>query len=461
MNILLAEDDPISAKVITRALESLDHTVQVYADGVAAWQAFQDGDFDLVITDWMMPRMEGPELCKQIRTLGREPYPFLVVLTSRDDRDDKFAALDAGADDFLLKPLDREELVAKISVAERIVDIQSRYREQARRLSDANAQLGRTTALAEQSRNRFSQLFESLPVPCFTFDHQLKIMEANQKCVDTFSRPAHILLGQPIREILGRKLVVKSAISLLQEVLRDEGFEDAEWTDGKRHYLVSAHSLRGVDGSVTGGIASCVDVTAQRRAESERAKSHEELRQANSDLKIAKSELEQLAVTDGLTRIANHRAFQDRLSAAYNEFARGRSYALAMIDVDYFKKFNDEFGHQAGDEALLAVATALRSATRKTDIVARYGGEEFAVIFADADADAARRSGERLRAAVEAIECEYRQLTVSIGVTTFSAAHGSAEDIIRTADEALYAAKRAGRNRVVMSGDPTSSDRAA
>ena len=164
--------------------------------------------------------------------------------------------------------------------------------------------------------------------------------------------------------------------------------------------------------------------------------------------------LHALAVTDGLTQIANHRAFQDRLR---EEFRRAQRYddplALILIDLDHFKKVNDTFGHQVGDEVLVAMAACLRLAVRETDFVARYGGEEFAVVLPKTHLAGALTVAERVAADMLKIKAgpSAVRVTGSFGVSSFPGRSvNTSEQLVRTADEALYRAKREGRNKISL-----------
>ncbi len=164
--------------------------------------------------------------------------------------------------------------------------------------------------------------------------------------------------------------------------------------------------------------------------------------------------LHELAVTDGLTQVANHRHFQDRLR---EEFRRAQRYddplALILIDLDHFKTVNDNFGHQAGDEVLVAVAAAIKAAVRETDFVARYGGEEFAVLLPKTHLAGALTVAERTAADVKQLVVGSAGLKVtgSFGVSGFPGRSvNTSEQLVRTADEALYRAKREGRNKISL-----------
>lgn len=164
-----------------------------------------------------------------------------------------------------------------------------------------------------------------------------------------------------------------------------------------------------------------------------------------------------LALVDGLTGVPNRRAFDDRLGQEIERCRRDkRSMALMMIDIDYFKNFNDAYGHQQGDDTLVRVALIMRNCLRRpSDSLFRYGGEEFSVVLPDTDEAGAWHTAERVMVAIRKLsipheESPFKQVTVSIGVAVAKNANIEAEDLIQIADQALYDAKRKGRNTMVL-----------
>jgi len=167
--------------------------------------------------------------------------------------------------------------------------------------------------------------------------------------------------------------------------------------------------------------------------------------------------LERLAFVDGLTDIHNRRRFDERLDEEWRRAQRaGQPLAVLMLDIDYFKRFNDHYGHGAGDECLRRVAMALAGhARRGGDLLARYGGEEFGVVLADTKLEDALVVAERMRAAVEALRVPHSEsdaapcVTVSAGAAAcVPSEEGHAAELLKAADQALYAAKEGGRNQV-------------
>ncbi len=178
---------------------------------------------------------------------------------------------------------------------------------------------------------------------------------------------------------------------------------------------------------------------------------NEELAEAYTELKRSAARIRELMMRDPLTGVFNRRALSERLE---EELERARRHdqplALLMLDIDHFKTINDRFGHQMGDRVLVELGRCLRRQVRRIDFVARYGGEEFVILLPQTDLGGACRFAERLRRDIGALTVEglAEPLSVSIGVTARQA-RDTADDLLKRADDALYAAKRAGRNRVI------------
>ncbi len=191
-------------------------------------------------------------------------------------------------------------------------------------------------------------------------------------------------------------------------------------------------------------------------AQVQRDAAYRELEKLKRELEEKNATLERLSMQDGLTGVANRRHFDQMLASGWRRSIRdGAALSLLMIDVDFFKAYNDRYGHPGGDDCLRAVARALSSgAHRPDDLAARYGGEEFALLLPGTDADGAMTVAEGIRAAVEGLDIPhersdpYRRVTISIGVASVQASPEVApERLIDAADSALYEAKRTGRNR--------------
>jgi two-component system cell cycle response regulator len=166
--------------------------------------------------------------------------------------------------------------------------------------------------------------------------------------------------------------------------------------------------------------------------------------------------VQNMALTDGLTGLLNHRTFMDKLDEEFRRLDRAeeQNFSLLLLDIDFFKKVNDDHGHPVGDVALKTIAGVIREVARGIDFVARYGGEEFAVGMVGADGAGAQKTAERIRQAVENTSIKAGKIvirrTLSIGVASYFPGCSKKETLIARADQALYRAKQAGRNRVCL-----------
>jgi diguanylate cyclase (GGDEF)-like protein/PAS domain S-box-containing protein len=306
-------------------------------------------------------------------------------------------------------------------------------------LRESEAQARHAMELHELAARRFQELFDGIPAACFAYDSEGVIYEWNRACESTWNLPAHLVLFRSMFETIipdDRRAEVKDRI---QRVFAGEHINGIEWrhnsTDGKESWLLmSTFPLRGASGAIVGAISASVDITKRKQAEARLAE--------------ANAKLEALASTDGLTGLANHRAFREALDGQVRAANRsGAPLSLLLLDVDSFKSFNDTYGHQAGDEVLATVGQILRGTARDTDFPARYGGEEFVVILPNTTEEQAAEAAERLRAAIEAHPWTVRSVTASFGAATLRADTDSTS-LLSEADRAMYCSKQAGRNRV-------------
>jgi diguanylate cyclase (GGDEF)-like protein len=159
MKILIAEDQPVAALYLRHTLEKMGHQAELAPDGEAAWRVLRDGDIPLLISDWMMPHLDGPQLCRRVRADRSDRYIYIILLTSREGREDRLTGLRAGADDFLTKPPDPDELAVRLEIAERILAVH----DQLARKNALLAELASTDELTGvKNRRRFREDLELL-----------------------------------------------------------------------------------------------------------------------------------------------------------------------------------------------------------------------------------------------------------------------------------------------------------
>ncbi len=200
------------------------------------------------------------------------------------------------------------------------------------------------------------------------------------------------------------------------------------------------------------------DVMSKQMAQLDGLKTR--LDESNMRVLVANKELKELSIRDGLTALFNRRYFDERFEEEIQRAQRyGRKVAVEMIDIDHFKQLNDTYGHSCGDEVLQQIAQVMKENTRGTDIVCRYGGEEFCILLLEMDEESAYDHAERLRKAVSlhifrnGRDPLNEKITISIGVAFFPQDAKDGRMVIESADSALYAAKRAGRNQVKRSSE--------
>ncbi len=312
MRVLIAEDDAVSRMILRRAVEKLGHECIVTSDGIEAWEAFLDNpDVDVIISDWMMPGLDGLALCERIRqyTGKREGYPFFIFLTALGDKGHLLKGMKAGADDYLSKPLDREELGARLLAAARVTSLHRQLNKQKEELERLNVQL---------------------------------------------------------------------------------------FTQARR---------------------------------------------------------------DPLTKLGNRLLLREDLKTLGAQVERyGRRYSALLCDVDYFKLYNDLYGHLRGDDVLQKVAEAMLRTFRTGDASYRFGGEEFLAILPEQSLKASAVAAERLRSAVENLAIPHENspegvVTVSCGLAELASGEKkTVDELLKQADAALYEAKERGKNNIAIYG---------
>lgn len=457
MRILIVDDDKLARVILRKALEQQGHQV---VDADCAPQALEladRGNIDMIMSDWVMPDMDGLQFCQAIRQRDMSNYIYFVMITAKTEQEAKILALNSGVDDILTKPIDLAELEARLVVAERIIAMQEQLRQKSGELSNL-------TTVLEMANRRVSELFRGLPIACVTISSDGLVMEFNKAAEGLFQVQGHEVWMQPLWEVIVNRKHKKYAKELAWTAIAGEGgFEQMDWSyplkDGRNlHLLISTFPLKSSQGDVVGAAIAMVDITAQKLMEEQVTEQLMFANELSMSLEIKNRELEELsrrmellASTDGLTGLYNFRIFKQQLNECMEKArANGTPLSIILTDVDKFKSFNDEFGHLVGDEVLRKVASVMREKADKTETVflARYGGEEFVMIAPGYGEAEVLAFAEEVRAAVEAEHWPWRQVTSSFGTATFVPSLELDTDFIERADNALYAAKEGGRNRV-------------
>jgi diguanylate cyclase (GGDEF)-like protein/PAS domain S-box-containing protein len=289
-------------------------------------------------------------------------------------------------------------------------------------------------------------------------DRDFTIVRINKKQASFVGQERQGLVGRRCHEVLASPICGTSDCALRRLIDGSDPTPistDVEVSFGGSRTMsciLSASLSYDPCGEVLGIVEAFTDITARKQAE--------------SALERANEELARLSTTDALTRLANRRRFDEVLQAEWLKLRRERQpLSLVMADVDFFKRYNDTYGHQPGDLCLSAVAQAIRSQLKRpADVAARYGGEEFAAILPNTDPEGARHVAESVRGEVERLGLPHAassaadHVTISVGVASLVPQGGvPPEELIRRADAALYRAKKEGRNRTVVYASDTGS----
>jgi two-component system cell cycle response regulator len=473
--ILVVDDEPDILSLHRLILEREGWQVITSGDGVDAIQKAIDRRPDLIVLDVMMPRMNGYQVCRLLKSDPQTSRIPIVMCTVRSLESERRYAYTSGADQYLTKPFESSELV-------RLVRDTLAARPAAPPAREQGAAAGRHPTSTDSILSDVNRLLDQRLMELTILQHLAGAMSGTlhldgvlgivlQSIVNDLGysggmiflagesgileervAPGEPLVVDPARHpVFGRALSENKVVTLgAEELLRDTPAGFCARIQAPAAILVPIQSK----GSPIGLLVVESAATAVDRDRRDFL-----LTLANqSGLAIENANLYartlQLSITDGLTGLFNYRHFCERLDM---EIARSRRYhvplGLLLIDIDRFKSFNDRFGHLLGDEVLKLVARRIRSNTRDVDLVARYGGEEFCVILQEVGEAEIAAFAERIREAVAGISIEVpggasHGVTVSIGAAVSQGGEADAHEFIGRADSALYRSKDGGRDRV-------------
>ncbi|WP_430911030.1 PleD family two-component system response regulator [Methylobacterium sp. sgz302541] len=448
--VLIVDDLFPNVKLLETKLSLEYFDVVAAMNGPDAIAICEKGLCDIVLLDVMMPGMDGFEVCRRLKASPITAHLPVVMVTALDQPSDRLKGLDAGADDFLTKPIDDTALFSRVRSLVRLKAMTDELRSRAMASRDFGMGDPLAAAAAETGQNANILIVESRRAAAERMvsalsqhhtvtveaDPQAALMKAPEGQFDV------ILVSLDAQEHDGLRLC--SQLRSLHRTRNVPIIMLAEEHD-------RARIVRGLDFGVHDYLMRPIDrneLLARVRTQVRRKRFSEVLRGA------VQASME-LAVTDGLTGLHNRRYLDSHLGALFGDAAlRQRPLAALMLDIDRFKAINDTYGHEAGDEVLRTFAERVRLLTRGIDIVSRYGGEEVVIILPDAGLAEARVIAERIRERIEAQPFSVQRatrsipVTVSIGVSVREPGDAGPQDLLKRADLALYRAKGAGRNRV-------------
>ncbi|MBU1378352.1 MAG: PleD family two-component system response regulator [Alphaproteobacteria bacterium] len=446
--ILVVDDIESNVRLLEAKLSAEYYDVLTASDGPTALAIAASELPDIVLLDVMMPGMDGFQVCRRLKDDPATRHVPVVLVTALDGRADRVAGLEAGADDFLTKPIDDVMLFARVRSLVRLKAVidELRAREASGRrmgvIAGAASRLGGSGGrilIVDDNVRQAERVAAELAV-----EHRPVVESEAYKAVLTARGPVDLV-------IVNANAKSFDGLRFAAQLRSDEATRNlpilaiADFDERQK-------AVKALEIGVNDILARPIDpgeLAARVRTQIRRKRYTDYLR-SNLDHSL------ELAVTDQLTGLHNRRYMAGQLEALMRRANQGgEPVSLLVIDIDHFKKVNDSFGHDVGDEVLSEFAVRLASNVRAIDLPVRHGGEEFVVVMPDTDLEDARRIAERIR--LHAAGSPFRvmsgeellSVTISIGVACSSGETDTPTALLKRADEAVYEAKSRGRNRVI------------
>ncbi len=448
--VLVVDDIAANVKLLEARLTAEYFEVLTAYSGHEALEVLARERVDVVLLDVMMPGIDGFETARRIKSNPRTQHVPIIMVTALDQASDRVIGLEAGADDFLRKPVDDVALITRVKNVVRLKVLNDEMMARASTSQQMGIAASPHLNWAEAGNDGRILLVEDHPRAA---QRIVEALRGTHK-VDVEANPQAALLraGDIPYDLLIVSLALQDADGLrLCSQVRS--------LDRIRHMPIiilveegeQARLLRGLDMGVNDYLTRPVDkneLAARVRTQITRKRYSDILRN-----RIEESV--EMAITDGLTGLYNRRYMETHLATLITQaHDTGRPLSLLIADIDHFKRVNDTHGHDAGDAVLREFAVRFRRNTRGIDLACRLGGEEFVVIMPETDLRRAYQIGERLRATIAAETFALTnggdlRVTASVGVAAVNFDTDSPTSLYKRADTALYAAKRDGRNRVI------------
>ena len=447
--VLVVDDILANLRLLEAKLSAEYFEVLTATNGIEALECMHRARPDIVLLDVMMPGMDGIEVCRRIKSNPKTHHIPIIMVTALDQSDDRIRGLEAGADDFLCKPLDDLALFCRVRSLVRLKMLTDELRsrtaagEHLGLISDCEHLLGQDRPGKVLMIDDDGQLFERIKL-ALGDRHEVSLAEDPQAVLAETGSGDYELM------IVNLDLESYDGLRLCSQLRSLE-------TTRQTPILIifepggNQRMIRALEFGVNDYLVRPIDkqellarVTTQVRRSRYTARLRSSVQQSW-----------EMAITDPLTGLFNRRHMEIQVAAQIEQAAAAEQmFALLLIDVDLFKAVNDTHGHDVGDSVLTELGQRIRANLRAIDLPCRIGGEEFMIALPDTDLKGACEVAERLRRAVHAkpfsggAKQGPLSLTISIGVAGLESASDTLEHMLKRADEALYRAKRDGRNRV-------------
>jgi two-component system cell cycle response regulator len=449
--VLVVDDIPANVKLLEARLSAEYFDVATAYSGAEALAMCDRAECDIVLLDVMMPDMDGFEVCRRLKTNPVTHHIPVVMVTALDQPSDRVRGLEAGADDFLTKPVSDVALISRVRSLARLKMVTDELRMRAQTTKEIGIQSAERDAITDTGRNGKILIVDDRPS---SYERIARTL-SDEQTVDVQSDPKEALFraaeGDYDLMIVSLGLTDFDGLRLCSQV------RSLERTRGLPILAIAepdnnARLVRGLEIGVNDYLIRPIDkneMLARVRTQVKRKRYTERLRD-NVQASI------EMAITDALTGLHNRRYMETHLGALTEQAAqRGKPLAVLILDIDFFKSINDGHGHDAGDDVLREFAVRIRKSIRNIDLACRYGGEEFVIVMPETDLAVAGMVAERIRRRIAGEPFSIEQgaksldVTLSIGIAALGASGDNAAAMLKRADQALYRAKRDGRNRVV------------
>ena len=446
--ILVVDDIEANVRLLEAKLTAEYYEVFSAYDGATALAKAVAEKPDIILLDVMMPGMDGFQVCRRLKDDPETRHIPVVLVTALDGRSDRILGLEAGADEFLTKPIDDVMLFARVRSLTRLKMVidELRDREASGRrmgvIAGASARLGGTGGrilIVDDNERQAERISSELSI-----EHRPIVETDLEKAMISAKGPVDLIIVNAMAKTF-------DGLRFTAQIRSDEA---------TRHLPILAivdfdertRLVKSLDLGVSDILPKPIDpqeLSARVRTQIKRKRYTDYLRD-NLDHSL------ELAVTDQLTGLHNRRYMTGQLDALVKRSVLGGDpVAILLIDIDFFKRINDSYGHDVGDEVLREFAVRLASNVRAIDIPCRFGGEEFVVVMPDTGLVDAERIAERIRRHVAGSPfrvmsgSELLSVTISIGVAASLGASERPEMLLKRADEGVYEAKAQGRNKVI------------
>src|SRR5436309_10327299 len=454
--ILVVDDVPANVKLLEARLSAEYFDVLTATNGAEALAVCARAECDIILLDVMMPDMDGFEVCRRLKSNPSTHFIPVVMITALDSPADRVRGLDAGADDFLTKPVSDVVLIARVRSLTRLKMMTDELRMRAITSLEIGVQAPERSAVTDNGKGGHILLVDDRPS---SYERLVPVLRG-EHTVDLQSQPSEALFQ-----------AAEGNYDLLIVSLGLRNFDglrlcsQARSLERTRHVPIlaiadadnNARLLRGLEIGVNDYLLRPIDKNELLA----RARTQIRKRRYTDDLRDNVQNSIEMAITDALTGLHNRRYMESHLSTLVEQASsRGKPLALMILDIDFFKSINDTYGHDAGDDVLREFAVRVRKSIRGIDLACRYGGEEFVIVMPETDLPVAGMVAERLRRSIAnepfAVHKGDKRLdvTVSIGLSTLEHKGEPLSDVLKRADTALYRAKNDGRNRVVTLAPP-------